>query len=122
MITICHPVDEIEQMFIVAELENAEIPYFINAEHFGSLYPGMQIPWYNERAIRVPPSCFEEANEIINNFRSIYENQSENLTIGSKIRILFEVLFFGWVFPYGKKKKSSNKSFKDGTREKTRAP
>lgn len=106
MITVCHPVDEIEKMLIVAELEIAEIPYFINGQHFGSLYPGMQVPWYNERAIRVPAPYFNDAHEIINNFRLFYEIQSSDLTIKSRIRVLFEVLLFGWVLPYGKKKTS----------------
>ena len=106
MITICHPRDEIEQMFLVSVLECAEIPYFINAQHFGSLYPGIQIPWYNERAIRVPPSCVEKATEIIEDFRSSYISPSDNLKTSSKFRILIEAIVCGWVVPYGNKHKS----------------
>ena len=110
MITVCHPVDEVEQILLVAELENAGIPYFINSQHFGSLFPGMQIPWYNERAIRVPPSCYEEALRLVNNFRDNYEPQSENLDATSKIRILGEAILFGWIIPYGNKRSSSRKA------------
>ena len=88
MITICHPRDEIEQMFIVSALESAEIPYFINAQRFGSLYPGIQIPWYNERAIRVPPSCAKIAIQIVEDLRSKYVSPSDNLKTSSKIRML----------------------------------
>ncbi|MCP5144757.1 MAG: hypothetical protein H6978_08025 [Gammaproteobacteria bacterium] len=105
MITVCHPRDEVEQMLLVAELEFAGIPCFINAEHFGSLYPGMQIPWYNEKSIRVPPSCYEEATDIVNEFRKGYTPQSVGLDATSKFRMLAEAVLFGWVMPYGTKKK-----------------
>ncbi len=108
MITVCHPADEIEQMLIASQLESSGIPYFINAEHFGSLYPGMQIPWYNEKAIRVPPSCVDEELIIINEFRKHYLPQSESLDFVSKVRILCEALFFGWLFPCGRKKKTDD--------------
>ena len=112
MITVCHPRDEVEQMLLVAELEFAGIPYFINAEYFGGLYPDIQIPWYNERSIRVPPSCYEEATNLINKFREGYTLQLEGLDATSKIRMLIEAIFFGWIMPYGQKKKPSNKSLK----------
>jgi len=108
MLTVCHPVDEIEQLLLVADLEFTGIPYFINAQHFGSLYPGMQIPWYNERAIRVPPSCYEEAIEIIKEFRKHYVPQSVSLDLPSRLRIVGEALLFGWIVPYGTKKKAAH--------------
>jgi hypothetical protein len=104
VITVCHPIDDIEQILLVAELENAGIPYFINAQHFGSLYPGMQVPWYNERAIRVPHSCYEDAMDVINCFRAGYLPQSASLDSTSKFRMLCEAVLFSWVFPYGNRK------------------
>ncbi len=104
MITVCHPIDEMEQILLVAELEHAGIPYFINAQHFGSLYPGMQLPWYNERAIRVPRSCYADAMDVIGNFRAGYIPQSVSLDSTSKLRMLCEAIIFGWVFPYGNRK------------------
>jgi hypothetical protein len=109
MITVCHPTDEVEQILLVAELENAGIPYFINAQHFGSLYPGTQVPWYNERAIRVPSVCYEDAMEVINYFRAGYLPQSVSLDTTSKFRMLGEAVMFGWVFPYGNRKDGFNK-------------
>ncbi len=114
MITVCHPVDEIEQMLLVAELEYAGIPYFINAQYFGGLYPGMQVPWYNERAIRVPSSCYQDAINLINSFRDNYVIQSESLDFTSKLRMLGEAILFGWVVPYGVKKKCSSQTSTDG--------
>jgi len=109
MITVCHPRDEVEQMLLVAELEFSGIPYFIKAEYFGALYPGIQIPWYNEKTIMVPPSCYEEAINLITKFREGYTPQSEGLDTTSKFRMLVEAILFGWIMPYGKKKKPSRK-------------
>ena len=104
MVTVCHPVDEMEQMFIVASLEAAEIPYFVKGYYFGSLYPGMVVPWYNERTICVPRNYIEEASEIVLDLRSKYELQVENISIYSKLRMLLEGIILSWVMPYGKKR------------------
>ena len=109
MITVCHPVDEIEQMILISVLEASNVPYFIVGRNFGSLYPGIQIPWYNERSIRVPSEYVEEAQEIIDQVRETYVSSSENLTIWSKLRMFLEVFVFGWVVDAGKKRKPSNK-------------
>jgi hypothetical protein len=111
MITICHPVDDMELLFLRLELEASAIPHLIVGQHFGSLYPGMQMPWYNERSVRVPTTHMQEALEVIQHVRSYYSPTFENLAIKSKFRIFFEVLIFGWVMPAGNKK-PSNPSFK----------
>jgi len=113
MITVCHPVDEIEQMLLISVLEASNVPYFIVGRNFGSLYPGIQIPWYNERSIRVPSEYVEEAQEIIDQVRETYVSSSENLTIWSKLRMFLEVFMFGWIVDAGKKRKPSNKRLKN---------
>jgi hypothetical protein len=108
MITICHPVDDMELLFIRMELKAAEIPYFVVGQHFGSLYPGMQMPSFNERSIRVPTTNLNAALEVIQHVRSYYSPAFENLAVKSKLRILFEALLFGWVIPAGDKKPSNS--------------
>lgn len=108
MITICHPVDDTELLFMKMELEAAAIPYFVIGQHFGSLYPGMQMPWYNERSIQVFTAHLNEALEVVQHVRSYYRPTFENLTIKSKFRIFLETLFFGWVIPAGDKKPSNS--------------
>lgn len=110
MITLCHPVDDMELLFIRMELEAAEIPFFVVGQHFGSLYPGMQMPWYNERSVLVPTSYVEQAQEVIQHIRAYYSPTFENLDNGSKLRIIFEALLLGWVIPAGNKKISSTMS------------
>ena len=104
MITICHPVDDMELLFIRMELEAAAIPHFIIGQYFGSLYPGMQMPYYNERSIQVSATQLNEAIEVVRHVRSYYSPAYENLAMESKLRILFETLLFGWVIPAGNKR------------------
>lgn len=104
MITICHPVDDMELSFIQMELEAEGIPYFVVGQHFGSLYPGMQMPWYNEKSVRVPRNVVAEAQEVIERVRAYYEPSFVNLDKKSKLRIFLEGVFFGWVIPAGNKK------------------
>ena len=104
MVTVCHPVDDLELLFLRSALEAVDIPHFIVGQHFGSLYPGMQIPAYNERTIRVPPSCKTKALEIVAEVRSTYEPAFVNLTRESKFRMFVESML-GWVIPAGTKRR-----------------
>jgi len=114
MITICHPSDEVEYMLIVAELTREEIPFFIVGQYFGSLFPGVQISWYNERSIQVPKDYETRAIEVIRDLRKEDVRNEQSFTFMSKLRMLIEVIFFGWFFPAGIRK-PSNKSLKNGT-------
>jgi hypothetical protein len=107
MITICHPVDDLELLFLRSALQAADIPHFVVGDHFGSLYPGMQIPSYNERSIRVPDGYVEEGLKVIEEVRATYAPVSVRLTSKSKLRMLLEGLWLGWVMPGGTKKPSN---------------
>jgi hypothetical protein len=52
-------------LFIQMELEAEAIPHFVVGQRFGSLYPGMQMPWYNERSVRVPIGTVDKAQEVV---------------------------------------------------------
>ncbi len=111
MITICHPYDEMELSFLICILNKEEIPYLIIGQHFGSIFPGLQIASYNERTIQVPKGFEERAIKAIDEFRKIDVRLEQSYTLTSKIRMIFEALIFGWFIPGGNKK-PSNKSFK----------
>ena len=115
MITVCHPIDDLELIIIRMELEAEEIPCFVLGEHFGSLYPGVQIPWYNERSIQVPPGKAREAQEVIQRVRAYYEPSFIKLSTKSKLRILCEALLFGWAIPAGSKRPSNSADQRDGS-------
>lgn len=107
MITVCHPVDDQELLLLEMELEALGIPYFVVGRHFGSLYPGVQVPWYNERSIRVGASHLAEAEAVVEHVRSYYEPAAVNLTGRSKLRIFCEAIVAGWAVPAGKKRRAT---------------
>lgn len=104
MITICHPVDDLELLLFRMALQAEGIPHLVVGDHFGSLYPGMQIPSFNERSVRVPADYIKDALKVLDKLRATYRPTSDNLTTRSKIRMLLEGLFLGWVMPGGRKK------------------
>lgn len=108
MITVCHPVDDLELLLLEMELQTHEIPYFVVGRHFGSLYPGVQVPWYNERSIRVGATHLAEAEEVVGHVRSYYEPAAVNLAGKSKLRIFCEAVIAGWAVPAGKKRRPTS--------------
>ena len=104
MITLCHPIDNVEHLLLCSALEAADIPYFVVGEYIGGLYPGIQVPWYNERSIRVPDPCMDAGLEVVQYIRSTYSPTGENLTTPSKCRLFLELVLFGWGIPGGTKK------------------
>lgn len=103
MITVCHPVDDLELLLLRARLEAAGVPHFVGGDGFGSLYPGMQIPAFNERRIQVPAGFVEPALEVVAQVRAAYTPSAVRLTIGSRLRMLVEALC-GWIVPGGKRR------------------
>lgn len=106
----CHPRDEMELMLLKLEFDSTVIPYQVWNEGIGSLYPGVQVPSYNERSIRVPNEYLTEAREIVNVFRATYQLSSENLHITSKWRAILELIVGGWPVLSGARRKSPNKA------------
>lgn len=85
-------------------LDFAGIPFYVHNESFGGLFPGMQLALWNERAIRVPPACVEDAVAVIRQVRESYRPGFSDLTVRSKVRILFEAFLFAWPVPAGEQK------------------
>lgn len=103
-----------EVFFIQMELDAEGIPHFLVGQHFGSLYPGIQIPWYNERSIQVLPENIHQAEEVIRRVRAYYKPAFTDLNKKSKLRIFCEAVLFGWVVPAGSKNTSKH-TVKNGT-------
>lgn len=105
MITICHPIDDLEVLILKMALDAEAIPHLVVGEYFGSLFPGMQIRAYNERSIRVPHCHADKALAVVGRVRASYAPTAERLAVRSKLRMLFEAMLFGWVMPGGTKKR-----------------
>ena len=108
MMTICHPVDDLELLLLRAALDAAGIPFFVAGENFGSLYPGLQIPAYNERRVQVPAGFASAALEVVAQVRASYAPAGTRLTTRSRLRMLAEALWFGWVIPGGERRNAAD--------------
>lgn len=107
MVVLCHAMDDMEVLFLRALLQSEEIHFAIVGEHFGSLYPGVQIASYNERRFLVPLEQYERAAALIAEHREVYVPVTENLSLGARLRIVIEAFLFGWCFPGGRKRQGA---------------
>jgi len=99
-----------ELLFIRMALEADGIPFLVVGDGFGSLYPGVQLPIFNERPVRVDASDRDRAMEVIGEVRKDFDPVSSELAGSSKFRIVVETLIFGWFVPGGKRQGASKKA------------
>ena len=71
------PRDENELMIVESLLESDGIAFQIQNEHFGGLYPGMNIFPFSERVILVAESDLDRASQLVNDFLNATEEPSE---------------------------------------------
>lgn len=115
MITIAHPRDDMELLFIRMALEAEGIRFLVVGDGFGSLYPGVQLPIFNERPVRVNADDVDRALEVIEEVRKDFDPVSSNLAGSSKLRIILETVLFGWFLPGGKRRGFSKGGFNSDT-------
>jgi len=77
MTKLLAPRDENELMMLMSLLESEGITYRIQNEHFGGLYPGLNIFALNERIILVDESDYERAWVVARDFRKTMEEPSK---------------------------------------------
>ena len=65
---VCECYDEGELSVIKSLLEANDISYFVQNEHFGSLYPGVTMP-FNHRSIMVESSEVERAQILLSRLK-----------------------------------------------------
>lgn len=113
MIKLYSPQTEVDLALIRSVLEGEGISFFVHNDHFGSLRIGPSIPLYNEKTIMVNENDFIRASELISDYyknTSSKEASNSNVAFQSeysffdKIRVIIEMLLFGWIVP-GKSKK-----------------
>lgn len=102
-VSVFTPDSEPELVTVVAMLEAHDIPCFVHNGALGALYPGPQIDWFNRRAIMVPEEKVRAAMELIREFESQPpepdDEPDEPPPPRSALRVLLEVLVFGWFIP-----------------------
>ena len=67
MQTVYIPIDEADLMVIKSVLEAGGIPFHVENDHFGSLYPGIMVG-ANDRKVMVDEENVAEARELINDY------------------------------------------------------
>jgi len=102
------PRDEAEVVLIKSLLDAAGITYFVHNDHFGSLRPGACIPLYNEKTVMVSESDLPEARRVIADIMDqpdVFGTPIDGYSLRDKLRMIFEVLFFGWLMPGSRRRK-----------------
>lgn len=64
IVALIEPQSEGELALIKSLLDGNDIRYFVHNEHFGSLYPGLSLP-FNRRVVMVDDSDFERAGTLL---------------------------------------------------------
>jgi hypothetical protein len=99
---VATPHTESELAVMACLLDANEIHYFVHNRFHGGLYPGMQIPLYNRRRFMVRADQAQHAAELLSVFFQPMEEKErkDNELEGRDIlRVIFEILLFGWCFP-----------------------
>ncbi len=64
------PTNESELMVIKSILESEDIPFYVQNDQFGSMYPGIFLTNFNAKTIMVPDEFYETAKDLISNFEN----------------------------------------------------
>jgi len=109
MIPLYSPSNESELAMLKSILEADGIAYFVKNDNFGSLRVGIQIPLVNSRIIMCPTDQYERASELIRDYlgnTALKTDQPEQrYSLFDKLRMVLEILLFGWIMPGRKSKK-----------------
>lgn len=108
MIKIHSPNDELELSMIRGVFDSENIHYFVHNDYFGSMRVGPQIDLFNKKTILVDSEDVDRAKEIISNLLECQlpeEEEQEQYSVGQKLRMILETVFFGWFIPGRKRHK-----------------
>jgi len=110
MIDLYSPQNEVELALLKSILDSEGIKYFVRNDNFGSMEVGPRIGLFNAKMIEVQDDHYERAKELLADYlgktKKKTEKAEETYSVFDKIRMVFEVLFFGWIMPGRKKTKS----------------
>ncbi|MGH7165510.1 MAG: DUF2007 domain-containing protein [Nitrospiraceae bacterium] len=76
LVKLIVPFNEGELALIKSLLDASGIPYFVHNEHFGSLYPGMALP-FNARIVMVDESDRSRAETLLGELTRSEEGEDE---------------------------------------------
>jgi len=96
------PSDESELVFLKSMFEASGMPYYVQNEHFGSMYSGAYMSSLNAKTIMVPDDIYEDAKDLILSVRedARFEDERRGDDDGgeSPLETLLNFLTFGRLF------------------------
>ena len=108
-IPLYSPQNEGESALLKSILDSEGINYFVRNDNFGSLEVGPRIGLFNAKMIEVQDDQYERANEIVSDYLEKAKKEPEESTKEyswfDKLRMVIEVLVFGWLMPGRRKSK-----------------
>lgn len=108
MIDLYSPQNEVELDLLKSILDSEGIKYFVGNDNFGSMQVGPRTGLFNAKMIEVQDDHYERAKELLTDYlektKKNTEESEEKYSLFDKIRMLFEVLAFGWIMPVEKNK------------------
>lgn len=97
------PADESELVFLKSVLDAEGLPYYIQNENFGSIYPTTYAGILGAKTIFVPESFYEEAKNIIRSVKEDAHFQDERVkptgSGRSPIAAILNYITLGLLFP-----------------------
>ena len=103
------PQNESELVLLKSILDSESINYFVRNDNFGSLEVGPRIGLFNAKMIDVQEDQYERANELLSDYfektKKEPEESAKEYSWLDKIRMVIEVLVFGWLMPGRRKAK-----------------
>lgn len=99
LVPILTVVDDQQLLLARMALDRDGVPFFIRGEHYGALFPGIQVPWKNERTIMVPAACVEQASAVLIDALEYHEPCTIGRDWRTWIRVALEVTVLGWAVP-----------------------
>lgn len=100
LVELYSPENEMEVLLLKSILDDSGIDFFVKNDAFGSLTVGPQIAHYNRKTILVAEDQLDEAREVLVGFLEKTSHRPHApYRLRDKVRMVFEVLLFGWIMP-----------------------
>ena len=106
------PSDESELVFLKSMFEASGMPYYVQNEHFGSMYSGSFMSSLNAKTIMVHDDIFDDAKDLILSVNSgaVFEDERPGGEDGggTPLETVLNFLSLGWLFPGSGRKKGGS--------------
>jgi hypothetical protein len=107
LVRVASPETESQVALIVSALNAAGIPHFIQGGGLGAVMPGLQINALNSRSVMVPAEDAADAVELLREL-DLMQAPSVPAPLSSKLRMVLEVFFLGWMVPGSKRRSDTS--------------